>query len=226
MAPALLAAPPADRLPRQLRLARLRSGRRALHRVPAGAARHAACSTASTRTPSTSSTTTRASSKSRSVLPGRFPNLLVNGSQGIAVGMATNIPPHNLGEVIDATHPPDRPPRGHLRRPDAVREGPRLPDRRPDHGPGRASSTPTAPAAARSRCGPRPRSRRAPRSDQIVVTELPYQVSPTPSLGQDQGAGRTPASSTASPTSTTSPPRARRALVIKLKRDAPAPTSC
>lgn len=36
------------------------------------------------------------------VLPGRFPNLLVNGSSGIAVGMATNIPPHNLGEVIDA----------------------------------------------------------------------------------------------------------------------------
>jgi len=38
-----------------------------------------------------------------SVLPARFPNLLVNGSQGIAVGMATNIPPHNLSEVVDAT---------------------------------------------------------------------------------------------------------------------------
>ena len=38
-----------------------------------------------------------------SVLPAKFPNLLVNGSAGIAVGMATNIPPHNLGEVIDAT---------------------------------------------------------------------------------------------------------------------------
>jgi len=37
------------------------------------------------------------------VLPARFPNLLVNGSEGIAVGMATKIPPHNLGEVIDAT---------------------------------------------------------------------------------------------------------------------------
>src|SRR3974390_403617 len=36
------------------------------------------------------------------VLPARFPNLLVNGSQGIAVGMATNVPPHNMGEVIDA----------------------------------------------------------------------------------------------------------------------------
>ena len=39
--------------------------------------------------------------KEPSVLPCRFPNLLVNGSQGIAVGMATNIPPHNLSEVID-----------------------------------------------------------------------------------------------------------------------------
>ena len=38
------------------------------------------------------------------VLPSRFPNLLVNGSTGIAVGMATNIPPHNLGEVIDAVN--------------------------------------------------------------------------------------------------------------------------
>src|SRR4030088_2784352 len=36
------------------------------------------------------------------VLPTRAPNLLVNGSSGIAVGMATNIPPHNLGEVVDA----------------------------------------------------------------------------------------------------------------------------
>ena len=41
--------------------------------------------------------------KEPKVLPSRFPNLLVNGSSGIAVGMATNIPPHNLNEVIDAT---------------------------------------------------------------------------------------------------------------------------
>lgn len=40
--------------------------------------------------------------KEPTVLPSRFPNLLVNGSTGIAVGMATNIPPHNLGEVVDA----------------------------------------------------------------------------------------------------------------------------
>jgi len=42
------------------------------------------------------------SAKEPKVLPSRFPNLLVNGSQGIAVGMATNIPPHNLAEIIDA----------------------------------------------------------------------------------------------------------------------------
>jgi DNA gyrase subunit A len=42
-------------------------------------------------------------SQQPTVLPSRFPNLLVNGSQGIAVGMATKIPPHNLGEVVDAT---------------------------------------------------------------------------------------------------------------------------
>lgn len=41
--------------------------------------------------------------KEPTVLPSRYPNLLVNGSSGIAVGMATNIPPHNLGEVIDGT---------------------------------------------------------------------------------------------------------------------------
>ena len=66
------------------------------------------------------------------VLPARFPNLLVNGSQGIAVGMATNIPPHNLGEVIDATihlidHPEATPDdlmhfvKGPIRRQEALR---------------------------------------------------------------------------------------------------------
>src|SRR5512132_4508841 len=54
------------------------------------------------------------SEKEPLVLPSRFPNLLVNGAGGIAVGMATNIPPHNLGEVIDAVvhyldHPESKP---------------------------------------------------------------------------------------------------------------------
>ena len=60
------------------------------------------CSTISTRTRSTSGTTTTTPSREPTVLPARFPNLLVNGSGGIAVGMATNMAPHNLGEVIDA----------------------------------------------------------------------------------------------------------------------------
>ena len=41
--------------------------------------------------------------KEPKVLPSKFPNIFVNGASGIAVGMATNIPPHNLGEIIDAT---------------------------------------------------------------------------------------------------------------------------
>ena len=42
--------------------------------------------------------------KEPTVLPSQYPNLLVNGAGGIAVGMATSIPPHNLGEVINATN--------------------------------------------------------------------------------------------------------------------------
>ena len=74
----------------------------ALHRVPAVAARDGDARRASTRAPSTSNRTTTRRAPNRVVLPARFPNLLVNGSQGIAVGMATNIPPHNLAEVCNA----------------------------------------------------------------------------------------------------------------------------
>ena len=56
-------------------------------------------SATSARTPSTSSPTTTVAPQEPTVLPARYPNLLVNGSAGIAVGMATNIPPHNLREV-------------------------------------------------------------------------------------------------------------------------------
>ncbi|MEJ7755618.1 MAG: DNA gyrase subunit A [Nocardioidaceae bacterium] len=56
----------------------------------------------STRRPSTSGPTTTAARTSRSVLPAAIPNLLVNGASGIAVGMATNIAPHNLIEVVQA----------------------------------------------------------------------------------------------------------------------------
>ena len=72
------------------------------------------------------------------ILPSRFPNLLVNGSAGIAVGMATNIPPHNLREVADGVQwlpgAPGGRPRGAARRADRAGQGPGLPDRRADHG--------------------------------------------------------------------------------------------
>ena len=64
------------------------------------------------------------------VLPARFPNLLVNGAGGIAVGMATNIPPHNLGEVIDACMALIDDPALVDRGSDQDRSGPGFPDRR------------------------------------------------------------------------------------------------
>ena len=83
------------------------------------------------------------------VLPSRFPNLLVNGSQGIAVGMATNIPPHNLGEVADAVTLHARAPRGHLRRADAVRERARTSPQVHRSSGARAFSTLTGPDGVR-----------------------------------------------------------------------------
>ena len=83
------------------------------------------------------------------VLPAPFPNLLVNGSAGIAVGMATNIPPHNLREVVDAVDLVDRE-RARPTAPPTVAEkqrkllelvpGPGLPHRRLHRRPRRASS--------------------------------------------------------------------------------------
>jgi DNA gyrase subunit A len=110
------------------------------------------------------------------VLPARFPNLLVNGASGIAVGMATNIPPHNLGESIDAVL--------HLlRRPDATVDdlmkhipAPDLPGGarivagdgiRDAYVSGRGAVTVEAVASTEMRTGNLPR---------IVVTEIPYQV--------------------------------------------------
>jgi DNA gyrase subunit A len=110
------------------------------------------------------------------VLPARFPNLLVNGSQGIAVGMATNIPPHNLGEVIDATlhlidHPnatpddlmqfvkgPDFPTGAYILGRQGIMDAYRT---------GRGSIKMRAKAEIVE----------GRRGEEIVVTELPYQVS-------------------------------------------------
>ena len=110
------------------------------------------------------------------VLPARFPNLLVNGASGIAVGMATTIPPHNLGEVIDAClHLVKRPEATvddlmqHVPAPDLpggarIVDGPGI---REAYVSGRGGITVEAVATTETRSGNLPR---------IVVTEIPYQV--------------------------------------------------
>jgi DNA gyrase subunit A len=110
------------------------------------------------------------------VLPARFPNLLVNGSSGIAVGMATNIPPHNLREVIDATVAYVENPSlsvdelmEHVRGPDFPTGGIIL---------GRAGIR-EAYETGRGRVRVQARAHTEPLShgkEAIVVTELPYQV--------------------------------------------------
>ena len=75
--------------------------RHAVHRVPADAASRETAAASSTRTTVTFRPNYDGTRSEPVVLPAQFPNLLVNGTTGIAVGMATNIPPHNLGEVCD-----------------------------------------------------------------------------------------------------------------------------
>ena len=110
------------------------------------------------------------------VLPSRFPNLLCNGSTGIAVGMATNIPPHNLGEVIDAVNLLiDNPDAGldeimqHIKGPDFPTGGVIM---------GRAGIR-AAYATGRARLTLRARTEieeMANGRERIVVTEIPYMV--------------------------------------------------
>jgi DNA gyrase subunit A len=112
------------------------------------------------------------------VLPSRFPNLLVNGSQGIAVGMATNIPPHNLGEVIDATthliDHPDATPEDLMR----FVKGPDFPTGGLILGrQGIIDAYKTGRGSVRMRAKAEIEETRAGQT-QIVVTELPYQASP------------------------------------------------
>jgi DNA gyrase subunit A len=111
------------------------------------------------------------------VLPARFPNLLVNGSQGIAVGMATNIPPHNLGEVIDATvHLIDNPDAT----PDELMQfvkGPDFPTGALILGrQGIMDAYRTGRGSIRMRAKAEIEETRT--GTQIVITELPYQASP------------------------------------------------
>ncbi len=111
------------------------------------------------------------------VLPTRVPNLLVNGSAGIAVGMATNIPPHNLTEIIDATIALIQNPQTPLAENYGDGARPRFSDRRIHSGPLRAFSTPSPKAAGSSRCAPRRPSKAAAKiAKHIIVTEIPYQV--------------------------------------------------
>ena len=111
------------------------------------------------------------------VLPSRFPNLLVNGSQGIAVGMATNIPPHNLAEVIDAVN--------HLLQhpeatPDDLMEfvkGPDFPTGALIMGrQGIIDAYRTGRGSIKLRG--KAEIEEGARADHIIITELPYQVSP------------------------------------------------
>ena len=98
------------------------------------------------------------------VLPARFPNLLVNGGSGIAVGMATNIPPHNLREVVAATIAYIDDPGDRRRGPDEARQGAGLPDLghdpRPRGDPRRVRHRPRA----ASGCRPRRTSSRSARA--------------------------------------------------------------
>ena len=120
------------------------------------------------------------------VLPARFPNLLVNGSQGIAVGMATSIPPHNLGEVIDATiHLIDNPGAG----PDDLMQFVKGPDF-PTGGSilGRAGildAYRTGRGSIKMRATATIEEGRRGQM-QIVVTELPYQTSCSAIAGRIQ----------------------------------------
>lgn len=110
------------------------------------------------------------------VLPSRYPNLLVNGSTGIAVGMATNIPPHNLGEVIDAVDYLIEHPEAELEELMQFIQGPDFPTggilmgRAPIRA---AYATGRAKLVLRGRADVEEMDNNRER---IVITELPYQV--------------------------------------------------
>ena len=111
------------------------------------------------------------------VLPAKFPNLLVNGSTGIAVGMATNIPPHNLSEVIDATIEIIKHPDATLAQLMKKLPGPDFPTAGFIHG---SQGIRDAYKTGRGTVQVRARAmiEKAARGDKesIVVTEIPYQV--------------------------------------------------
>jgi DNA gyrase subunit A len=112
------------------------------------------------------------------VLPAAFPNLLVNGSSGIAVGMTTNVPPHNLGEVIDAINMIVDNPDVDLVELMTVLPGPDFPTAGTIHGVTgiqQAYATGRGRIKMRGRADIEPSARRADR-ESIIIRELPYQV--------------------------------------------------
>lgn len=107
------------------------------------------------------------------VLPSRFPNLLVNGSVGIAVGMATNIPPHNLSEVIDGTiHLMDNPEADTAELMQYIK-GPDFPTAATVYGLGGIRQ---AYETGRGRVMVRAKANIEEDKHRIIVTEIPYQV--------------------------------------------------
>jgi DNA gyrase subunit A len=156
------------------------------------------------------------------VLPARFPNLLVNGSQGIAVGMATNIPPHNLGETIDAVvHLIDNPDAT----PDDLMQFVKGPDF-PTGGliMGRAGiidAYRTGKGSIRVRARAEIVEGTGRQRDRIVITEMPYQasISATASKIKDLVEART-IEGIADVNDESAGGDTR--LVIELKKDAPA----
>ena len=155
------------------------------------------------------------------VLPSRFPNLLVNGSQGIAVGMATNIPPHNLGEVIDAaSHLLDHPDAT----PDDLMQFVKGPDF-PTGGlimgrSGILDAYRTGKGSIRVRG--LAEIEEGPRSDRIVITSLPYQVSPNALLTKVKDLIESRELEGVADLNDESSGKTGMRIVVKLKRDAPA----
>ncbi len=117
------------------------------------------------------------SEREPSVLPCKFPNLLVNGSGGIAVGMATNIPPHNLGEIIDATIHLIRNPESTFADLMAFVPGPDFPTGGLIHGrQGILDAYKTGRGSIVMRARTEVKKLGKGDREQIVVTEIPYQV--------------------------------------------------
>ncbi len=115
------------------------------------------------------------SEREPTVLPAKFPNLLVNGSTGIAVGMATNIPPHNLGEIVDACLMMIENPRAQVRDLMTVLPGPDFPTAGFIHGiEGIYQAYKTGRGIIQVRARAVVETMKKGDRQQIVVTEIPY----------------------------------------------------